>query len=150
MKIRGKPLINPKMKISDIKAGEGKISIEAAVIDIGEARDINKYGKNLRVATATIQDDSGKIKLSLWNQEVDKVKKGDKVKITDGYASEFKGEKQLTAGKFGKLEVVGQASEEEMQVSEEIQEPVRTNVQIKEEAVDGMGEESEDSSEEEW
>jgi replication factor A1 len=138
------------MKISDIKAGEGKISIEAAVIDIGEARDINKYGKNLRVATATIQDDSGKIKLSLWNQEVDKVKKGDKVKITDGYASEFKGEKQLTAGKFGKLEVVGQASEEEMQVSEEIQEPVRTNVQIKEEAVDGMGEESEDSSEEEW
>jgi len=144
------------MKISEIKANQGKIDVEAAVIDIGEARDVNKYGKNLRVATATIQDDSGKIKLSLWNQEVDKVKKGDKIKITNGYASEFKGEKQLSAGKFGKLEVVGQASEEEMQQSaaeeetkEEAQE-VRTNIQTQSVSSEEVSMGEEDSGEEEW
>jgi len=143
------------MKISEIKSGQGKISVEAAVIDMGEARDINKYGKNLKVATATIQDDSGTIKLSLWNQEVEKVKVGDKIKITDGYANEFKGEKQLTAGKFGKLEVIGKASEEEMKAAQEAEssEVVRTNIsaespqEVQTESID-MGEE--DSGDEEW
>jgi replication factor A1 len=143
------------MKISEIKAGQGKINVEAAVIDKGEARDINKYGKNLKVATATIQDDSGKIKLSLWNQEVDKVNIGDKIKIVNGYASEFKGEKQLTAGKFGKLEVIGKASEEEMQSVEEAEasseQEVRTNIptQSVQPGIEAP-EESGDDSEEEW
>ena len=39
-------------------------------------------------------------------QYVDKVKTGDKVKITNGFVSEFRGEKQLSTGRFGKLEVV--------------------------------------------
>ena len=145
------------MKISEIKAGQGKIDVEAAVIEKSEARDINKYGKNLRVATATIQDDSGKIKLSLWNQEVDNVSIGDKIKITNGYASEFKGEKQLTAGKFGKLEIIGKASEEEMRSVEEAEasseQEVRTNIPAQSESVqpgiEGT-EESGDDSEEEW
>jgi len=94
------------MKISDIKSGLGKINIEAVVVSITPIKEINKYGKNIKVSTATIKDNSGKIKLSLWNEDAEKVEKGDKIKIINGYASEFKGEKQLTAGKFGKLEVL--------------------------------------------
>jgi len=140
------------MKIAEIKANQGKIDIEAAVIDKSEVRDINKYGKNLRVSTAIIQDDSGKIKLSLWNNEIDNVNVGDKIKISNGYASEFKGEKQLTAGKFGKLEVVGKASEEEMKASEESSEEVRTNIPSQQESVPGITgiEEDNSSEDEEW
>ena len=36
----------------------------------------------------------------------DNLKAGDKIKVTNGYVNEFQGEMQLTAGKFGKLEVV--------------------------------------------
>ena len=139
------------MKISDIKSNQGKVDIEAAVIEKGEVRDINKYGKNLRVATAVIKDESGKIKLSLWNNEIDNVNVGDKIKISNGYASEFKGEKQLTAGKFGKLEVVGKASEEEMK--SEASEEVRTNMPPQQESVPGITgteEDSSDDSDEEW
>ena len=46
------------------------------------------------------------MKLTLWNQDIDKVKIGSILKITNGYVNEFQGEKQLTSGKFGKLEVV--------------------------------------------
>lgn len=94
------------MKINELKPRMGKIEITAAVKEVGEAREFDKFGKKGRVCNATISDDSGETKLTLWNDEIDKVKAGDKVKITNGYVNEFQGEMQLTAGKFGKLEVV--------------------------------------------
>lgn len=94
------------MKISEINSGQGKIDVEAEVTSVDEPREFDKYGKKLRVANAMIKDDSGEIKLTLWNDEIDKVQQGMKIKITNGYCSEFKGEKQLSAGKFGSMEVL--------------------------------------------
>jgi replication factor A1 len=94
------------MKISELQARQGKVDIEVEVVDLGEIKEFEKFGKQGRVCNATVKDDSGEIKLTLWNDELDAVKKGDKIKITNGYVNEFQGEKQLTAGRFGKLEVV--------------------------------------------
>ena len=111
------------MSISDLKVGDGKVSVEANVKEVGEARTFNKFGRDLRVSNAVIEDESGSIKLSLWNDDVDKVKVGDKVKIVNGYVGEFNGEKQLTTGKFGSLEVVkGDGSESSETPSESIAE----------------------------
>ncbi|MEK6893572.1 MAG: OB-fold nucleic acid binding domain-containing protein [Nanoarchaeota archaeon] len=98
------------MKLLELKAGQGKVDVEVTVKSKAEPRVMNKYGKELKVANAVVQDESGEMKLSLWNDDVDKVNAGDKIKITNGYVSEFNGEKQLTSGKFGKLEVVGASS----------------------------------------
>ncbi len=99
------------MKVSELKAGQGKVDIELTVKTKEPERVFNKYGKELKVANAMAADDSGdQIKLSLWNDEIGKINVGDKVKISNGYVSEFNGEKQLSAGKFGKLEVVGAGS----------------------------------------
>lgn len=94
------------MKLSELKPGQGKVDVEVVVKSKEDARSFNKYGRELRVANAIVSDDSGEIKLSLWNDEIDKVNIGDKLKITNGYVSEFNGQSQLTAGKFGKIEVV--------------------------------------------
>ena len=94
------------MKIADLKPRQGKVEIEAEVISVDEAREFDKFGRKGKVANAKIKDDSGEISLTLWNDDVDQVKVGDKVKITNGYVNEFQGEKQLTAGRFGKLEVI--------------------------------------------
>lgn len=94
------------MKVSDLKPRMGKVEIELEIVEIGEPREFQKFGSSGRVATATAKDDTGQIKLSLWNDEINLVKPGNKVKITNGYVNEFQGEMQLTAGKFGKLEVV--------------------------------------------
>lgn len=94
------------VKITDLKARQGKVEIEAEVVSISEPKEFEKFGNKGRVATAKIKDDSGEISLTLWNDDVDKVKAGDKIKITNGYVNEFQGEKQLTAGRFGKLEVI--------------------------------------------
>ncbi|MBI4144019.1 DNA-binding protein [Candidatus Woesearchaeota archaeon] len=94
------------MSIAELQAGQGKVDIEAEVIEVEQPRTFEKFGKQGRVANATIKDDSGEIKLTLWNDQVDTIKPGTKIKITNGYVSEFKGEKQLTTGKFGKLEIL--------------------------------------------
>ena len=94
------------MEIKDIKAGEGKIDVTGEVTEIAEPKSFEKYGKQGKLANAILKDDSGEIKLTLWNEQVDQVKEGDKIHITNGYVSEWKGEKQLSTGKFGKLEIV--------------------------------------------
>ncbi len=94
------------MKIAELKAGQGKVSIEVEVVSVGETRTFEKFGRQGRVATAVVKDDSGTINLTLWNDDIDKVSQGSKIKIENGYVNEFKGEKQLTAGKFGKLVVL--------------------------------------------
>ncbi|MBI4153992.1 DNA-binding protein [Candidatus Woesearchaeota archaeon] len=94
------------MKVSELKPRQGKVDIVIEVTEILSTKEFQKFGQSGRVATMAAKDDSGTIKLTLWNEEIDKVKVGDKIKITNGYVSEFQGEKQLSAGKFGKLEVV--------------------------------------------
>ncbi|MBI4738446.1 hypothetical protein HY772_02605 [Candidatus Woesearchaeota archaeon] len=94
------------MKINELQPRQGKIELIATVLDIGQARTFDKGGSQGRVANATIKDETGSIKLSLWNEQIDQVHVGDLLKITNGYVSEFRGELQLSTGKFGKLEVV--------------------------------------------
>ncbi|MBL7100581.1 MAG: DNA-binding protein [Nanoarchaeota archaeon] len=95
------------MQIKDLQPKQGKIDIDVEVKDIGDVREFQKFGKIGRVANAIVSDDTGTIKLTLWNEDIDKIRAGDKLKITNGFVSEFQGEKQLSAGRFGKLEVKG-------------------------------------------
>lgn len=94
------------MEIKELKAGQGKIDVEGIVKSKTDPRTFQKYGRELRVANAVLADESGEISLSLWNSDIDTVNVGDRVKITNGYVSEFNGKKQLSAGKFGKMEVI--------------------------------------------
>ena len=94
------------MQVSELKSGQGKVNITLTVKSLEEPRTIEKFGRQIRLANAIAVDDSGEIKLTLWNDDINDVKVGSIIKITNGYVSEFKGELQLTSGKFGKLEVL--------------------------------------------
>jgi replication factor A1 len=100
------------MVISELSAGQGNVNVEGAITEVGEIKNFNKFGRELKVANAILKDDSGTIKLTLWNDEASKFKEGDKVKIENGYVNEFQGEPQLTAGKYGKIEKVGEGEVE--------------------------------------
>ena len=93
------------MNINEIQPRMGNIELTATVVEKADVRTFEKFGKQGRVCNATLQDDTGKVSLTLWNDDVDKVNTGDTVKITNGWASEYQGEVQLSTGKFGTLEV---------------------------------------------
>jgi len=86
----------------------GGINIEGTVERKGEPRTVNmKAGGTIQVCDAFLVDETGgEIKLTLWGDEVSQVKDGAKVKIENGYTTQFKGEVSLTKGKYGKLEII--------------------------------------------
>ncbi|MDD5193698.1 MAG: OB-fold nucleic acid binding domain-containing protein [Candidatus Nanoarchaeia archaeon] len=96
-------------KISELTSKQGNVNVEGVIKELGEKRTFNKYGRQLIVVNAILDDGSGTIKLTLWNDDADRFREGDSIKITNGYVSEFQGEKQLTSGKFGKIEKVGES-----------------------------------------
>lgn len=92
------------MKISDLKGEVSRVDVEGEVIEKGETRTVNlRAGGTSTVADATIRDDSGTIKLSLWGDQINSVDVGDKIKIENGYTKAFRGEVQLNIGRYGKL-----------------------------------------------
>lgn len=93
------------MKISEIQKGMSNISIEGKVIDISDPREVNtRYGKK-SVADAMIEDDSGEIKLSLWENQINEIRIGDKISVEGGYVTEFRDVLQLNIPRSGKIEV---------------------------------------------
>lgn len=100
------------MDIQDIQAGQGSIEIEAEVVKKGDVRTFEKFGKQGKVCNATLKDKTGSISLTLWNEQVEQIQEGNIIKIQNGYASEFRGEKQLSTGKFGTIEVIQKEQQE--------------------------------------
>ena len=94
------------MKIAEIRDGMRRIDTEGKIIEVSEIRDVTlRSGQPARVADATLQDDTGTVKLSLWNEDIDRVKEGDSVRIENGYVGSFRDEIQLNVGRYGTLHV---------------------------------------------
>jgi replication factor A1 len=95
------------MKINELKDGMRRISVVAKVIEKSEPREVrSRYrDETYRVADAIISDETGKIKLTLWNQQIEQVNIDDTVKIENGYIRSFRGEIQLNVGKYGTLTI---------------------------------------------
>ncbi|MEM0087141.1 MAG: OB-fold nucleic acid binding domain-containing protein [Candidatus Micrarchaeaceae archaeon] len=107
------------MNINELKVGAKNVTLEATVAEKEEPREVvTKYGKRLNVANLTLKDETGSISLSLWGDDIDLVDVGDKIKITNGYVSEFRGTPQLSVGKYGKMEVIEKSSGKEEELGE--------------------------------
>jgi len=84
-----------------------RVSVEAKVMEKSDPREVVARFKDEthRVATAIIADETGKIKLTLWNEQINQVNIDDTVRVDNGYVTSFKGEIQLNVGKYGTLTV---------------------------------------------
>lgn len=51
-----------------------------------------RSGGTAQVADAIIRDDTGSIKLSLWDNQINSIKEGDIVIIEKGYTKDYRGE----------------------------------------------------------
>ncbi|MCW4035305.1 MAG: OB-fold nucleic acid binding domain-containing protein [Candidatus Bathyarchaeota archaeon] len=96
------------MKINELKDGMRKVDVEADVVEKSDAREVRSRYTNetYRVADATIEDETGRITLTLWNEQVEQVNVGDRIKIENGYIKSFREILQLNSGKYGSLTVL--------------------------------------------
>ena len=63
------------------------------------------------MSTAIGEDDSGQVKVSLWNDDIAKVNVGDQIRIRNGYSRLFRDEVHVSAGMYGTLELAGKGEE---------------------------------------
>jgi replication factor A1 len=87
--------------IRDLRAGM-KVNLKAKVLEVTKPKHVvTRYGNYASLAKALIEDETGKIRLCLWNEQIDFMSAGDIVQIENARTSTFKGERQLSLGKNG-------------------------------------------------
>lgn len=135
------------MAIKDLQARQGQVDLIAEVTEKGDVREFEKFGKKGRVCNAKIKDATGEISLTLWNEQIEQVKAGGKIHVINGWVSEWQGEKQLSTGKFGQLEIIGEGEE----TPDETEEAESLNKKkVKDDEGDNIPSEDEQSGEEDY
>ena len=95
------------MKVKDLKADQKVDVLDLTITEKGETRDVNTFRGQSRVCDAKGVDEDGEsVSVSLWNEEIGRVNANDRVRITNGWVRQFRGNMQVSAGRFGKLEVL--------------------------------------------
>ena len=93
--------------IADLKTGMKRINLRAKVLDIPKPKHVfTRFGNYAAVTNALIADETGNIKLCLWNEQISSISEGDIIQIENASTSMFKGEQQLRMGRNGKLSIL--------------------------------------------
>ncbi len=110
-----KDLINPNMvrrhlnkgnkephflHIRDLRTGMKEVNLKAKILEVARPTLVfTRFGNYASVANALIEDETGTIKLCLWNEQISSISVGDTVQIENARVSMFRGERQLRIGK---------------------------------------------------
>jgi replication factor A1 len=95
-------------KIGNLKVGMKKVSLKAEVLEIPESKMVyTRYGTTACISNALIKDETGSMKMSLWNDQISMVHEGDAIDVKNGKVSWFRGERQLRLGRSGSLSIIG-------------------------------------------
>lgn len=94
------------MNVSELRAGSGIPELVVEVVSVGETREFANERSSGKVASAAVRDDTGEVRMSLWNEQIEQVKEGDKIKLENGWCSEFRGETQVGTGRNGTIKVL--------------------------------------------
>ncbi|MCC6013656.1 MAG: single-stranded DNA-binding protein [Candidatus Verstraetearchaeota archaeon] len=93
-------------KIEELSPGSRGINLLVKVLEVNPSKEVKtKDGKTHNVAEVLVGDETGCVILSLWDENIEKVKVGQTISIKNGYVSLFKGSIRLNIGRYGKLEV---------------------------------------------
>jgi replication factor A1 len=92
--------------IGGLRVGMSHVNLNAMVLEIPEPTYVyTRFGNNAVVTNAVIGDETGTIKLCLWNEQIGGISVGDNIQIKNARTFAFKGEKQLRVGNKGSLRV---------------------------------------------
>jgi replication factor A1 len=90
--------------IKDLRTGMNHVNLKAKILEVAEPTHVvTRYGNHASVAKALIADETGTIKLCLWNGQIAAVSAGDTVQIENAQVSVFRGERHMSLGKTGTL-----------------------------------------------
>ena len=91
-------------QIRDLRAGMKRVNLKAEVLEIPKPSQVHtQFGNTVMVVNALVGDDTGKIKLCLWEGQINSIAVDDVIELKNAQVCVFRGEKQLRLGKNGSL-----------------------------------------------
>ena len=92
-------------EIGELRDGMRNVTVEGRVEEKAVARMVRsrRRRETLSVTEAALVDASGRVLLTLWNEQIRQVEVGDRLRVENGYTSTYQGILQLNAGRAGKL-----------------------------------------------
>ncbi len=97
--------------VRDLRIGMTQVNLKAKVLEVPESNVVyTRYGNNASVTNAVIADETGKIRLCLWNGQTGGISAGDTIQIENATVSAFRGQIQLNIGKKGLLSSADKSS----------------------------------------
>ena len=97
-------------QIRDLRFGMKRINIKARVVNVPKATLVfTRFGNYAHVSNALIADETGSIKLCLWNEKIKEVSVDSVIQIENASVTKFRGETQLKLGRNAGLSMVEDA-----------------------------------------
>ena len=96
------------LPIRDLRSGMTQVCLKAKVMEIPKPSTVyTRYGNYASVSNVLIADETGTIRLCLWNEQIRCISAGDTIQIENARASTFRGQRQLNIGRKGLLSNIG-------------------------------------------
>ena len=93
------------LKVRDLRPGMRRVNLAAKISSSPSSRHVvQSGGLDHEILELEIGDDSGSIKLVLWDDKIlPELKKDDHIKIENGFVTSFKGVWRINVGRYGTL-----------------------------------------------
>ena len=105
--VSAKKPVTKNLKIIDLKPGMKQVNIKAWVLETPKPKLVlTRWGAEANVSNVLIADETGTIRLSLWNDQINEVSVDNVIKIENASVASFGGKRQLKLGKIGKVNVI--------------------------------------------
>ena len=106
--MEGSAFQRTSMMVKDLRPESKVDAIDLTLRSKGDVRDFtSRSGSAGRVCDASAVDGDGEeCQITLWNEEIERVQVNDRVRITNGWVRQWRGNLQVSAGRYGKLEVL--------------------------------------------
>jgi len=96
------------LKVSELTSNAKQVTVAAKVIQKYEVREFDKNGRKGKVANMVVGDDSGRVRVVFWNDQVDlfdKLKEGDTIQVKNPYVKENSGRVELHLNDSSTLDI---------------------------------------------
>ena len=96
------------MKLSEVEPGKNVIDLVVRIVSVAPPKMIStRSGRKTQLTEVLVADETGSTILSLWGfGEGSDLSAGKVIKITDGWAKEWRGKVQLSLGRSGTYEIL--------------------------------------------
>ena len=93
------------MQVKDLSPRSGFDELTLEIVSKGAEREFANANGSGKVCSCAAKDlDGTEVSVTLWNEQCSEYKEGDKLKITNGWTSEYQGQIQVSTGKQGTIE----------------------------------------------